>query len=241
MQKAVLQRPALTLVPEHRMKPEYERPKQAAPHTLLISIGLGVSDPGYAPVMSGIRTLGKVAHLNEGILHLQTSCSIERAFKKINALLVDSRVDSGTSLVVIEPKSGQAKWYLGLDVSGILNVHWRNRRKNLFVCLKSIKAPRARFLQDLQVLGKVARISKSVWYVNSIYSTRDAYRVLSGNIHEGDRLTVFDDSGAIQTWQTEGTRVTVQVPVKEDPRPKRATIHKMSWQQQALSTFLKAG
>lgn len=241
MQKAALQRPVLTLVPEHRMKPEYEKRKQAAPHTLFIALGLRIEEPGYGFVMEHIKSLGEIAHFNEGVVHIQTRFNIDRTFKKINEFLVNSRVDSNTSLVVLEPKTRKAKWYLGLGASGVLNTHWRNTRTNLFVCLNSEKEPKQRFLHDLHVLGKAVRISKTMWYVNSIYSPRDAFRLLSSHLHKGDRLTVFDDAGGIKTWQTEAGRATVQVPTKEDPRPTRATIHKFSWQQEALSTFLKAG
>ena len=237
MERTVLQRPIQPLVPEHRVAPDYSRQQQADPVSLFIALGLQPGEPGYDFVMRHVEELGDVAHFNEGLMYVETSHKIDKAFKLLNECLTDPRMDCDTPLVVLDPKSMRAKWYLSLQVSGVLNANWR-RRNNLFVCHKAGQDPNT-LVPYIQALGVAAPISKTTWYVSCAYSPTEAFKILSSFMDAGDRLTVFDAMGRVKSWQTEPGRVNIQLRKPGEDRPTRATIHKpVSWQAQALAEFL---
>jgi len=240
MEQNVLHNPTQQLTPENGVRKANGQRLQADHSSLFIALGMQRQDPGYELVAETVQSLGKATQFHEALWHVNAAYSIDKAFKEVNKSMLDRRIDGETGLLMIDPNNLRAKWYLSLEVSAILNACWL-QRANLFISFNSHEArvTESRIVRDIQALGTWAPISKSIWYVSSVYSSKDAFQILTGSLETGDRLIVFDAAGNIAFWDNEPGRMSVQLPHQDDTRPDRASIHSSNtWQESALAEFL---
>ena len=236
MKQSYLHRPVLLPAPRSSQEPSTEKPKQDDCNTFFVAVGMRAGDLGYRHVLHAISRLGEVAHFNEGLLHLQTSLSIDMAFKRVNKSIIDPRIPSDVSLLILHPAKCHAKWYMNKEVSDLLIKHWHTQT-NLFVCTDNCS--NKQLLYDINALGIAVPVSEHTWYVSTTYSPQDAYKILGNSKEPGDRLTLFDASGRIASWQAERSKVTVQLETESTSLPQHATIHTPSnWQSSMLAEFL---
>ena len=236
MKQSYLHRPLVLPASETPQKPDNTNSKQEDRNAFFVAIGMRAGDMGYRHVLHAISRLGDVAHFNEGLLYLQTTMSIDLAFKRINKSIIDPRIPSDISLLILNQSQAQAKWYLNKEVSDILILHWHSE-SNLFVCTDN--CANKQLIYDINALGLAVPISEQTWYVSTNYSPEDAYKILANAKEPGDRLTLFDAAGRIKTWQTERASITVQIEQETEDLPQHATIHTpQSWQSSMLAEFL---
>ena len=213
-----------------------KKEKQTDHSKFIVALGMRAGDMGYRHVLHAISRLGKVAHFNEGLLFLETTLSIDQAFKRINQSIIDPRIPSDVGLLILDTRLTHAKWYLNREISEVLIGHWHDRT-NLFVCHDN--CANQKLVYDINALGLAVPISEHIWYVSTTYSPREAYQILSSSREEKDRLTVFDANGRVRSWQSERSRIRIQIGGGTEHLPKHATIHKsQSWQASMLAEFL---
>lgn len=203
--------------------------------TYFIVLGMRAGDLGYRQVIHEVSKMGEVAHFNDGLLYLTTTLSIDDVFKRVNKSIVDPGIPSDVGLLILDPAQEQAKWYLSRDISQVLVENW-HQKSNLFVCHDN--GANRDLVYHINALGEAIPLSEHIWYVNTSYTTREAYQILTADNVE-DRITVFDAQGRACSWQSDSSRITLQLEHKTPDLPQRATIHQpKSWQASMLASFL---
>ncbi|MFK7843661.1 MAG: hypothetical protein AB8G77_00065 [Rhodothermales bacterium] len=201
-----------------------------------IAVGMRAGDLGYRHVIHEISKLGEVAHFNEGLLYLTTTLSIDQAFKRINKSIIDPRIPSDVGLLIVDAANARAKWYLNCEVSQILADNW-HERTNLFVCHDN--CANKKLVYDINALGQAIPISEHIWYVSTTYTPKEAYQILCDSKESEDRITIFDATGKVKSWQSERSTIRVNIAQGHAHLPRHASIHQpASWQKSMLAEFL---
>jgi hypothetical protein len=197
--------------------------------SLYIALGLHAQDPGYAGVTETIESLGQSVSLHEGLWQLNTSSSIQDIFRQLNKSMLDRRIDGATGLLVLETLTATARWYMRRPISDVMSLLW-SQRNDLFVSftLHEDCVNYESIVQDMRALGTAIPIGRAVWYISSVYSSKEAFQILIGRMDRGDQLLVFDSAGNRATWHDGLGRVSLDVQPEEDSRPHRATIHSLN-------------
>ncbi len=197
-----------------------------AASNLFIAIGLEEEDPGYGLVTGSFEALGSCTPLTDSLWHLSSEQSIGRIFKRINMSMMDTRIGSGSGLLVLDADQGRAKWFFSRPISDILSAYW-HQRNNLLVSFK-LHDPKVNYMdifQDIRALGAWTPISQHLWYVNSDYSSKEAFQILMGRMDRGDELCVLDAHGNMATWQDRSGEIALYARQGAMARPKHARIH----------------
>lgn len=190
--------------PRHQMK-------QKRHNYLYVALDIEEGDPGFAIVSLAISALGRALQMGASFWQIESIHSAEEAFMQINTSMLDRRIDGSATLMLLDPSSGQARWHLRQPLSDLIKSYWAYQN-NLFVSfsLQEGKENRRSFFDRMTRLGMWAPVSKSIWYISTAYTAKDAFHYLIGSLEDGDRLTLLNSQGDIAFWQ-EGTQVDKSV------------------------------
>ena len=147
-----------------------------ASHCLYLALGIQESEPGFSVVSPVIGELGKTQKIGASFWKITTAYGSDEAFKQINASMMDRRIASSATLMLLDPASGSAKWHLQQPMADLINTYW-SYQNNLFVSfsLKDKGEGRQAFLERIMHLGIWAPLSKSIWYISTAYTTNAAW------------------------------------------------------------------
>ncbi len=192
-----------------------------------IVLGIEEADPGFSAVFNALQTLGDPKPAGAAFWQLYTPHSFEDVFKTINTSMLDRRIDSSASLLLLAPALGQARWHLRQPLADLIRGQWQFQN-NLLVSFQraqsSIKnpnpvqisgngAPRQvtsdtqptpynhALLERMMQLGNWAPISKNLWYISTSSSTRDAFYFLTATLEQEERISILDGDGNVAYWQ----------------------------------------
>ena len=113
---------------------------------------------------------------------MATPLSMGDVFKQINTTMLDRRINSYSSLLVLDPSAGQARWHLRQPLSDLIASHW-GYQHNVLISFslaevnKTSDAPhRHALIECITKLGIWAPLSKSVWYLSSPQSSKHIFQ-----------------------------------------------------------------
>ena len=181
--------------------------RQKRHNYLYVALDIQDTDPGFAIVSPAISALGQALKIGASFWQIKSTYSAEEAFKQINASMLDRRIDSGATLMLLDPQSGQARWHLRQPLSDLIKSYWEYQQ-NLFVSfsLQDGNEHGRPFFDRMTRLGMWAPVSKTIWYISTAYTTKDAFHYLIGSLENGDRLALLNSQGDIAFWQ-EGSKI----------------------------------
>ena len=170
-------------------------------NSLYVALGLQIQDAGYHIVADAAESIGKRMALTPSLWHVLTGYGLDDAFKEINTSMLDRRIDSYSSLLVINPTSGHAKWHLRQPLSDLITAHWAYEH-NIFVSfsLAGSDLKYQHLIQCITKLGIWAPLSKDMWYLSTPASSKNVFQALLSVLDIGDQLCVFDSRGQIASW-----------------------------------------
>lgn len=179
-----------------------ERAETESTSSFYVICDIEKTNPGYGLVEQAIACLGTFRQVHDTIWLLRSSYPSADVFQTINRSLLDRRIDSGTTLFVLEAGKGEAHWYLRQPLSDLLEANWAHNN-NLFVAytLKRPDVNRERIAHRISSLGSWAAVTKRVWYINAACSAKQAFQVIADSVERGDRLCVLDHRGQVVTLQ----------------------------------------
>lgn len=201
--------------------------KKKASHCLYLALGIQESEPGFPVVSPVIGGLGKTQKIGASFWKIHTSFASDEAFKQINASMVDRRIDSSATLMLLDPANGSAKWHLQQPMADLINTYWEYQN-NLFVSFSLNDAGQGRqaFFERLMHLGIWAPLSKTIWYISSAFSSNDAFHYLVGEIKSGEGISVLDSKGNIAFWQAGPAAMTQAPSTQKTTRQNQSTKSK---------------
>ena len=209
---------------------------QSGLNTVFVALGLHGQDPGYELVTDSFHKLGTCTPLHESLWMIHAKESLDQVFKKINTSMIDRRIGSSSGLLAMDPHTTRTKWYFSKYIATVLDLHW-NQRNDYFIAFK-LRDPRINFeplYYDIKALGASTPISRSLWYVNSVYSPREVFQLLIGRMEAGDQLCILDSGGNVATWEDRSGEVTWIPREDSGTRPTMARIQIKSPADLALS------
>ena len=173
-----------------------------APNAFYVALGIEENEPGYNAGKTAVESLGTTQQLSRSLWHLGTRHSLIDAFYRINNSMLDRRIASHAGLLILNPVTHHAKWYLEPFVSHVIQSQW-DIRNNIFLSFNLEESPRKkqRILSVIHTLGTVAPIATSTWYLSSLHTTKEVFRALHTVLQRGDQLCLFDSTGTIAIWQ----------------------------------------
>ncbi|MFK7846790.1 MAG: hypothetical protein AB8G77_15925 [Rhodothermales bacterium] len=176
--------------------------KQPTGKYLYVALDIQESDPGFAVVCPAITGLGKSAKIGPSFWQLETELTSVDAFKQINASMMDRRIDSHATLMLLDPSNGEAKWHLRQPMAELIRTYW-GYQNNLLISfnLKDGQAGNRKFIERMTQLGVWAPLSKTIWYISSSYKSADAFHFLTGALEAGSGFSMLDGRGNIALWQ----------------------------------------
>ena len=205
-------------------------------NTVYVALGLHAQDPGYELVADSLPELGLCTKLHESLWMIHAKQSLDQVFKQINTSMIDRRIGSSSGLLAMDPHSTRTKWYFSRYISTVLDLHW-NQRNDFFIAFK-LRDPRVNFkplYYDIKALGASTPISRSLWYVNSVYSSREVFQLLIGRMEAGDQLCILDSTGNVATWEDRSGEITWIPRANPETRPTMARIQIKSPADMALA------
>ena len=205
---------------------------------LFVALGLDSQDPGYPIVTESMQRLGHCVSIHESLWLINAQHPMNRVFKQINTSMMDRRIGSASGVFVLNAQEGTTKWYFSPAISEVMGAYWQYRN-NFFVAF-DLNDPGQNFdaiCSDIRALGTWTPISKTLWYVNSSFSSREAFQILIAHMGIGDQLSILDSSGNLATWQDRSGEITwtPEPSAGQDPRPSMAHIHITSPQELVVS------
>lgn len=170
--------------------------------TLFVTLCIPESDPGFTVVQAALYSFDHVNRVGAGLWQISTNKSTEQVFEIFNTNMVDRRIDSGASLFLLNPTTGEAKWHLQQPLSDLIASHW-NFQNNLLISfsLNQEFDTSSALYERITKLGIWAPLGKTVWYVSSPNSTQDAFHYLASVLTNGDSLSILDGKGTLAFWQ----------------------------------------
>ena len=193
---------------------------------VFVALGLQEHDPGYSIVVDAMQQLGKCTCLHESLWLVQGSHSLPQLFKKINTSMMDRRIGSANGVFLLNANERMAKWYFSPLISEVLNAYWSYRHSFFVACkLRNHQPNEDSIFSDIRALGTWTPISKSLWYINSAYTSKEAFQILISRMDKGDQLCILDSTGNVATWQDRSSEITWLPTYNDDHRPNVAHIH----------------
>ena len=192
---------------------------------VFVALGLHEHDPGYGLVTASFEELGNCTPLHESLWLIDAEKDLNQVFKKINKSMLDRRIGSNSGFLVLNPHDGRTKWYFSQFISAVIDANW-NIRNNFFVAFR-LNNPLSNFkplYDDLLALGTATPLSRSLWFVNSTYSAKEAYQLLIGRMEEGDQLCILDSDGHVATWEDRRGQITWIPKINSQNLPSKAQI-----------------
>ena len=201
------------------------QPPHEERNTVYVALGLHAQDPGYELVTASFQDLGICTPLHESLWMIHSHDALDKLFKRINTSMIDRRIGSSSGLLVMDPHTTRIKWYFSRYISAVLDLHW-NQRNDYFIAFK-LRDPRVNFeplYYDIKALGASTPISRSLWYVNSVYTAREVFQLLIGRMEAGDQLCILDSEGNVATWEDRSGEITWIPRSTRETRPTMARI-----------------
>ena len=168
---------------------------------LYVALDLVESDAGYPIIRTVLENLGASIRITPTLWHVEGPYSLQHVFKTINTSMLDRRIDSDCSLLVLDPKLEQARWHLRQPLSDLMRAHW-DYQQNVFISFQLAgKAPNWQtFMECITRLGIWAPLNKTIWYLSTPYSSKEVFQSLLDMLNSGDHLCIYDSSGNLATW-----------------------------------------
>ncbi len=170
-------------------------------------LGIQEGDPGFTAVFHTLNQLGTASQIGAAFWQIETHLTFEEAFKRVNTSMLDRRIDSSASLLMLDTEGGQARWHLRQPLADLIRAQWRFQN-NLLISFTSppslspVDAPQYNkaLLERMMQLGSWAPISKNLWYISTSCKTNDAFHFLTESLSAGDRISVLDSNGNVAFW-----------------------------------------
>jgi len=171
-------------------------------HSLYVTLGLDEQEVGYQIVSQATDTLGERTQITPSLWQVKTLKNLDCAFKEINTSMLDRRIDSYSSLLVLDPVSKDARWHLRQPLSDLLSAYW-DYQNNVFISFSvgDTSNKQQRIIQCITELGIWAPLSKTIWYLSTTTSSKKVFQSLLNVLDPGDQLCVFDSHGQLALWQ----------------------------------------
>lgn len=171
-------------------------------HSLYITLGLDEQEAGYRIVAQATDSLGERTQVTPSLWQVKTLKDLDCAFKEINTSMLDRRIDSYSSLLVLDPTTREARWHLRQPLSDLLSAYW-DYQNNVFISFSLSNTPnkQKQLIQCITELGIWAPLSKTIWYLSTTTSSKKVFQSLLNVLDAGDQLCVFDSHGQLALWQ----------------------------------------
>ena len=181
-------------------------------HSLYVTLGLDEQEAGYSIVAQATDSLGERTLVTPTLWQVKTPKNLDCAFKEINTSMLDRRIDSYSSLLVLDPTTKEARWHLRQPLSDLLSAYW-SYQNNVFISfsLSNISQKQQHIIQCITELGIWAPLSKTIWYLSTTVSSKKVFQSLLNVLDPGDQLCVFDSHGQLALWQDD-----VSIPFTTD-------------------------
>lgn len=168
---------------------------------LYVTIGIPESDPGFSVIKSTLGSFDHTVRIGACLWQIQTAQSLDQVFQTFNANMVDRRIDSSASLLLLDPANSLAKWHLRQPLSDLIASQWSYQNNLLISFSLGEGGANAKLYERITQLGIWAPLSKTVWYVSSPNTSQDAFHYLLGGLSKGDSLSILDGNGNVALWQ----------------------------------------
>ena len=171
-------------------------------HSLYVTLGLDEQEAGYHIVAHAADSLGERTQVTPSLWQVKTVMNLDCAFKEINTSMLDRRIDSYSSLLVLDPVSKEARWHLRQPLSDLLSAYW-DYQNNVFISfsLSETSDKHQQLIHCITDLGIWAPLSKTIWYLSTMTSSKKVFQSLLNVLDTGDQLCVFDSHGQLALWQ----------------------------------------